>query len=172
MNDARATAGRDDRKDADATDRTPAAPAAPPSFEPPPSPAVNVLARTIYGEARGESVRGQEAIGAVVMNRLHAAAAHPPHWWGNTVESICLKPFQFSCWNKSDPNRRVIKAAKAGDPAFDLCLRIARRAVCNTLADPTGGATHYHVMGAWPPWARDRKPSAIIGRHVFYAGID
>ena len=34
---------------------------------------VDILARTIYGEARGESVRGKEAVASVVMNRVNRA---------------------------------------------------------------------------------------------------
>lgn len=37
--------------------------------------AADVLARTLYGEARGESVRGKEAVAAVVMNRVRRARA-------------------------------------------------------------------------------------------------
>lgn len=30
----------------------------------------DILARTIYGEARGESISGQEAIASVILNRV------------------------------------------------------------------------------------------------------
>ena len=135
--------------------------------------AIDVLARTIYGEARGETVRGKEAVAAVVMNRLRRATGQPRRFGaGHTVESICRQPYQFSCWNAADANRPVIERVKAGDAPFDCCVRIATRAVRNILADPTGGATHYHAIGAWPNWASGRTPAVIIGRHVFYKEID
>ncbi len=151
-----------------------AAPAGPcaAKAEPATSPAVDVLARTLYGEARGESLRGKEAVACVIMNRLHIATAQPGHRWGSTVEEVCLSPWQFSCWNEDDPHRNALEAANEGDAVFASCVRIARRAVRNVLADPTGGATHYHAMGALPFWARGQTPTAIIGGHVFYTGID
>ena len=136
-------------------------------------PAVDVLARTIYGEARGESVRGKEAVAAVVMNRVRRAQNRGgAYWWGAGVEAVCRKPWQFSCWNPNDPNREKLDAVNTRDAAFASCLRIARRAVAGSLKDPTDGATHYHARGIKPPWARLRGPCAVIGEHLFYNNIE
>jgi len=134
--------------------------------------AVDVLARTVYGEARGESVRGREAVACVVMNRVARAAAQGGWWWGSTVAEVCRRPWQFSCWNADDPNRSAIERADEKDREFAVCLRIARRAVAGALADQTRGATHYHAHGATPPWAAGREPSAVIGRHKFYNDVE
>lgn len=134
--------------------------------------AIDTLARTLYGEARGEPVRGLEAVAAVVANRVRKARAAGGYWWGSTVEGVCRRPMQFSCWNADDPNRPVIEAVAADDPVFACCLRIARRAVAGALADPTAGATHYHAKGIRPGWAEGRVPSARIGNHVFYADVE
>ncbi len=133
--------------------------------------ALDTLARTLYGEARGESVRGKEAVAAVVLNRVERAAGRP-HWWGSTVVEVCRKPWQFSCWNPNDPNRDKLLAVGPGDPQFDVCRRIARRALTGVLEDPTGGATHYHARGLMPDWADGRSPSAVIGNHLFYADVE
>lgn len=135
-------------------------------------PAVDLLARTLYGEARGEPVRGKEAVAAVVMNRVARAQTRENHWWGHTVSEVVLCPWQFSCWNRNDPNRARILAVDAQDPNFQTCLRIARRAVAGALADPTGGATHYHAKRARPLWSVGRIPSAVIGNHKFYNDVD
>ena len=135
-------------------------------------PAIETLARTIYGEARGELVRGKEAVAAVVMNRVRRAMERGGYWWGSTAEEVCLRPWQFSCWNENDPNREKILAVGRDNRNFQSCLRIARRALAGTLKDPTGGATHYHAKGMTPPWAKDRKPSAGIGRHRFYNDVE
>lgn len=136
-------------------------------------PAVDVLARTLYGEARGEPVRGKEAVAAVVMNHVRRAEARCGHfWWGATVEEVCRKPWQFACWNPNDPNREKLLAVNTRDNAFNCCLRIARRAVAGTLKDPTDGATHYHARGVKPPWARLKAPCAVIGEHLFYNSIE
>ncbi len=129
--------------------------------------AVDVLARTLYGEARGEPVRGIEAVAAVVANRVRRGG-----WWGRDVVSVCLKPRQFSCWNPDDPNRPLIEKVGPSDPVFAICLRVARRAVAGALDDPTRGATHYHARSAWPYWARGRAPSAEIGNHLFYNDVE
>ncbi len=132
---------------------------------------LQILARTLYGEARGEGRRGLEAVAAVILNRVARAAARGGYWWGTTVAEVCQKPWQFSCWNRGDPNRRRIERVTDADPAFRLCLEVARAALAGALADPTGGACHYHAAAIRPGWARGRTPSARIGRHLFYAGL-
>ena len=134
--------------------------------------AVDVLARTLYGEARGETVRGKEAIASVILNRVKRARDHGGYWWGNTVEEVCLKPYQFSCWLEADPNRKKIEAVEPGHRVFNTCLRIARRALSGCLEDATRGATHYHTVDVHPPWSRGKPACVEIGRHLFYNTIE
>ena len=94
------------------------------------------------------------------------------YWWGASPIEVCRKPWQFSCWNETDPNRGKIESVSRDDRNFQSCLRIARRALAGTLKDPTNGATHYHAKGAAPPWAKNRKPSAEIGGHRFYNDVE
>ncbi|TAN54915.1 MAG: cell wall hydrolase, partial [Rhodospirillales bacterium] len=102
----------------------------------------DVLARTIWGEARGESKAGREAVAAVVMNRVGVAGRHGGRfWWGNDVVSVCLKPWQFSCWNANDPNRAKLQAVDENNRVFAQCRRIADAALTGELDDPTDGAT-------------------------------
>jgi spore germination cell wall hydrolase CwlJ-like protein len=134
---------------------------------------VDVLARTIYGEARGENIAGKEAIACVIINRVKKAKENNNNfWWGNSVDEVCLKPWQFSCWNKNDPNRDKILKISKKDPVFKSCYRIARRGVCGLLKDKTGGATHYHTKNINPKWSLYKVPSAQIGNHFFYNDID
>ncbi len=132
----------------------------------------DILARTIYGEARGETLRGKEAVAAVVLNRVARTEERGRYWWGGDIAEVCTKPWQFSCWNPGDPNREKILAAQPGTKAFNCCRRIARRAVAGALKDPTGGATHYHHKALNPPWAKGRAPSAEIGDHLFYNDVE
>ena len=134
-------------------------------------PVIDTLARTIWGEARGESVRGREAVAACIMNRVAKAEARGGHWWGSTVVEVCRAPWQFSCWNENDPNREKLLAVDRRDRTFQICQRIARRAVRGTLVDPTDGATHYHHEDIMPWWAKGRSPTRKIGRHLFYRNI-
>lgn len=129
----------------------------------------DILARTIWGEARGEDAAatpahdGMAAVAAVVMNR-----ARRPRWWGGNVLEVCRKPFQFSCWNANDPNRAKLETVSVADPQFREALAIARLALSNWLVDMTGGADHYHATGVFPRWARGQVPTAEIGTHLFY----
>ncbi len=136
-------------------------------------PATDSLARTIYGEARGETTQGKEAVAAVVMNRVRRAQeTGGRYWWGATVEEVCRRPWQFSCWNADDPNRKKLEAVTPANKAFQACLRIAGQAIAGKLKDPTGGATHYHAWTIRPTWAKAKTPSAEIGGHLFYNDVE
>ncbi|MBF0246777.1 MAG: cell wall hydrolase [Alphaproteobacteria bacterium] len=133
---------------------------------------IDVLARTLYGEARGESIRGKEAVACVILNRVKRAKDRGGYWWGADVIGVCQKPWQFSCWNVNDPNREKLLAVEPGNRVFDTCVRIAKRALSGCIDDPTGGATHYHTRHVNPPWAVGRPASFEIGRHLFYNSIE
>ncbi len=129
---------------------------------------VDTLARTLWGEARGEGVRGMEAVASVVLNRVNLAKGRKGFWWGNDIVQVCQKPFQFSCWNANDPQRPRVIAVTDKNIHFATAQRIARRAVYASIPDATGGATHYHTLDICPHWAEGKNPTAIIGHHIFY----
>jgi spore germination cell wall hydrolase CwlJ-like protein len=134
--------------------------------------AVDVLARTLWGEGRSEGQRGMEAIASVVLNRVAVAQERGGYWWGNDIVSVCQKPYQFSCWNRSDPNYKKLLAVTDKDIYFATAIRIARRAVAGTLPDCAYGATHYHTNSVAPFWAEGADPVVIIGTHIFYRLIE
>lgn len=125
----------------------------------------DVLARTIWGEARSEDRAGMAAVAAVAQNR----AAHP-RWWGHDVLSVCLAPWQFSCWNEGDPNRDKLLAVTGADPQFLMAVEIADEVMQGKLHDPTNGADSYYAdtMEEPPSWAAGKEPCAVIGHHRFY----
>ena len=129
---------------------------------------IDTLARTIWGEARGEGNVGMQAVANVVLNRAAIAQEQGKFWWGNNIIQICQKPYQFSCWNRSDPNFRKLQEVDESNLYFATAMRIARRAALGALEDITGSATHYHAAGVEPYWAKKQKPTAVIGRHIFY----
>ncbi|BAE51216.1 cell wall hydrolase [Paramagnetospirillum magneticum] len=131
---------------------------------PEPDADVDVVARTIWGEARGEGVTGMTAVANVIANRV----AHPG-WWGRGWRGVCLAPYQFSAWNANDPNLVKLSTVTTADPSFAAAVEIAAGAVYGTLADVTGGATHYHTLNIHPAWADELTQTARIGSHVFYA---
>lgn len=134
--------------------------------------AVDTLARTLWGEARGESVRAMEAVAALVMNRVRRARERGGWWWGGDVVSVCRKPDQFACWAVGAPEQAGLQAVTPADPVFAVCQRIARRAVAGLLADPTGGATHLHKAGETPDWAQGRCACAEFGTLLFYNDVE
>lgn len=129
--------------------------------------AQDILARTIWGEAEGESERGKKAVAAVVVNRTKR-----PQRFSMDVESVCLQRKQFSCWNSGTNRRRAVDAVDETNAVFRRCLNIADSALQGRLADPTNGADHYHARSVLPSWAENHQPCAVIGAHIFYNDIN
>ena len=127
----------------------------------------DILARTLYGEARGEGLIGIESVACVILNRVALSKQHA-FWWGKTVEEVCLKPFQFSCWTPSDDNFYKLIRVDETDAVFRMCQRVAVRALSGNLPDITNGATHYHSKSVNPAWARKLTPVFEYKNHLFY----
>ena len=111
---------------------------------------VNLLARLIYGEARGESYTGQVAVAAVVLNRVKSAS------FPNTISAVIYQPYAFSVVNDGQinltPNQTAINAAKDAINGWD----------------PTGGALYYYNPAkATSSWIYTREVTVTIGNHVF-----
>ena len=131
--------------------------------------AISILARTIYGEARGEyaknGIGSLIAIANVVMNRVQQQK-----WYGKTIQEVCLKPWQFSCWNKMDPNFLILQKKNIDDPVYEKCLEVANKVSTHVWPDITQGCDHYYsITLPFPPvWARGKKPKCRIGQHIFF----
>lgn len=132
---------------------------------------IDTLARTIYGEARGEPRLGKIAVAQVVLNRLKIAKSKGSYWWGSDVIAVCRKPWQFSCWNDKDANREKIETISLSNRVFASCYKIAELVIGGKVDDPSCGATHYHALSCHPAWAKGLKPCAIVGNHYFYRDI-
>lgn len=137
------------------------------------APEVVTLARTMWGEARSESALGMSAVAHVVLNRKVQQK-----YWGKTIEEVCTKPFQFSCWNANDPNLPLLQRVTQADPLFSLALKLSQDLVslnesAREARDPTVGATHYYARQLQPPprWARGKTPCARLGNHLFFRDI-
>ena len=131
-----------------------------------------MLARTIWGEARGEGREGMEAVASVIINRVDWPH-ETPLWWGSTVEEVCKKPTQFEVWNAGNPNLAKMQDVTDKDPQFKMALKIAGLAVARKLYDRTGGATHYYAYAGDqkiepPDWTTNCIPSGEIGNHRIY----
>lgn len=131
---------------------------------------IDIVARTLWGEARGENYQGRVAVAWVIRNR---ATKSPAYNWPNTPKAVCLQPKQFSCWNDNDPNLSELKQVTTQDSIFKECLDIARFVLTKDISDPTHEADHYYAN--WiktPSWAVGQKVTATIGKHRFYKLIN
>lgn len=132
---------------------------------------IQVLARTIYGEARGEynrpngGIKSLIAVASVVLNRVKQKS-----WFGKTIKEVCLKPWQFSCWNASDANFSHLQSEVIQDPVFKICLMVAEKVIKEEWGDVTQGCDHYYATSLKNPprWAVNSKPKCQIGQHLFF----
>lgn len=135
---------------------------------------LDILTRTILGEAGGEDAYGQAMVGNVIMNRSKDSR------WGGSVADVALAPQQFSTWNSgaggNNPNKW-----NAESPEYKRTLRIAEGIYDGKIEDRTGGATHYYSPAGMkaldqgydvPRWAegenaKREKGSMTYGGHIF-----
>lgn len=111
---------------------------------------VNLLARVVSAEARGEPYVGQVAVGAVILNRIH----HPS--FPNTLAGVIYQPGAFSCLNDGQINAQV----------SDSAYRAARDAMNGW--DPSGGAIYYYNPAkSTNKWIFARPVITVIGDHRF-----
>ncbi|MDR0631817.1 MAG: cell wall hydrolase [Holosporaceae bacterium] len=126
---------------------------------------LDVFARTIYGEGRGElykfGLAPLIAIANVIVNRKNKNFAQ-------TIAEVCLAPYQFSCWNANDTNCETIKKISEENSVFRICLETAENVLLEKWPDLTDGCDHYHEKSAKPFWAAYLEPRRIFGSHYFY----
>ncbi len=119
-----------------------------------------VIAMTILGEARGEGERGMYAVATIISQRMKNRAL--------TGKKVCLEPWQFSCWNKNDPNRAKLPILLRNSPQRHYALRLADN-ISRLDRSYTKNADHYiHKNSKKPKHLRGKKPVIVIGAHAFY----
>ena len=111
---------------------------------------LNLLARVIYGEARGEPYTGQVAIGAVVLNRVRNSS------FPNTIAGVVYQSGAFDADSDGQinltPNSTAKKAAQDALNGWD----------------PTYGAIYYfNPKTATNKWIWSRPMTVTIGNHRF-----
>ena len=127
-----------------------------------------LLARMLFGEARSCSDEEKTAVAYTVLNRVDDGK----RWNGTTIRGVVLKPWQYSCFNRNDPNKEKLKDPEKYDKiSWERCLGVAQGVVSRESKDFTKGATHYfnpNVVN--PSWASKMTRIGRIGnsKHVFY----
>ena len=113
---------------------------------------IQLLARCVNGEARGEEYVGQVAVAAVILNRV----AHPS--FPNTLAGVIYQPGAFTAVTDGqinvpiDPNSTVYKACEDAMNGWD----------------PSSGAIYYYNPAKTTnQWIYSREVICRIGNHVF-----
>ena len=114
------------------------------------------LAKTLFGEARGEGRGAMRLVGWVIRNRVE----DPKRRWPRSYAGVVTQPLQFSCWNKNDPNRAKISDPMSLGAADQLAWMAAVEEALRVLtaspdANPIPGVYWYHDHSIQPPaWAK------------------
>ena len=111
---------------------------------------VDLLARAIYGEARGEPYTGMVAVGAVILNRVDS-----PNF-PSTVAGVIYQKGAFDAVDDGQinltPNAQAYNAARDAMNGWD----------------PSGGAIYYfNPVTATNKWIWSRPMTITIGKHRF-----
>lgn len=111
---------------------------------------MEIMAKIIYSEARGESYKGQVAVGAVVMNRIQSDE------FPDTIQGVV---FQKNAFTAVSDGQYGMKPS-----------RTAYRAAIDAVRgwDPTHNSLYYYnPKTATNKWIWTRARTVNIGRHVF-----
>ena len=113
---------------------------------------LQLLARTINGEARGEPYEGQVAIGAVILNRVKSSK------FPNTVAGVVYQKGAFTAVQDGQINIQISEGSTVYKAAEDA----------KNGWDPTGGAIYYfNPNTATNSWIWSRPYITTIGKHRF-----
>lgn len=139
---------------------------------------LDCLARNIFFEARGESAKGKEMVGFVVLERTKS-----PHF-PNTICGVVTqanvnrhgKIIKHQCsfsWYCDGLNHSYNFSRPQVAKAWAQSYTIAKLIITGKLKPPAymNGVTHYHAKYVYPYWARDHKDYRLVARvgdHLFY----
>ena len=125
---------------------------------------LEVGARTLYGEARGEPRDGKVAVAWVIRNRM------ADERWPDYASEVCLQRFQFSVWWFAGGN--LDATMRQCDAAVDEFVAIFHAVMVDAIPDPTSGANHYLTEAVArsanrPTWFTWQKVTTKRGNHIF-----
>ena len=113
---------------------------------------IQLLARAINGEARGEDYEVQVAVGAVILNRVK----HPD--FPNTIAGVIYEPGAFTAVSDGQINHPIDESSTV--------YKAARDAMNGW--DPTNGCVYYfNPNTATNKWIWSKTIVKTIGKHNF-----
>jgi N-acetylmuramoyl-L-alanine amidase len=126
------------------------------------------MALTMWGEARNGGESAMRAVGHVIDNRRRSGSH------GAYATETVSEAWQFSAWNKNDPNySAMLNIDRLRPDSEDQAMWVTARRVAGEIlsgasADPTGGALFYHTAAVSPRWSSGLAPVRVIGGHLFF----
>jgi hypothetical protein len=122
------------------------------------------LADAVYFEARGEPMRGQQAVAQVVMNRVFSGF-YPNNVCGVVYQNAnrhLACQFTFACEGKDLSRIDEVDM-------WEQAKRIAKDMLDGKIwLAEVGHATHYHAYWVHPSWVHEMKKMYQLGVHTFY----
>ena len=123
---------------------------------------MSCLAEALYFEARGEPIKGQLAVGEVVLNRVE-----DPRY----PDSICKVVNQgtgrrFACQFTYTCDGKLETVFERD--AYAISLKISKILLTTHDRKLTEGSTHYHSNYVNPKWSKNFERITKYGRHIFY----
>ena len=113
---------------------------------------IQLLARAINGEARGEPYEGQVAVGAVILNRVKHSS------FPNTIAGVIYQKGAFTAVSDGQINVPIAENSTVYKAAQDAL----------NGWDPTNGAIYYYNPDtATNSWIWSRPVITTIGKHKF-----
>jgi spore germination cell wall hydrolase CwlJ-like protein len=131
---------------------------------------VDVLVRTMLGEAGGEGLEGMAAVAHVIVNRTRDGR------YASSVKDVATQPKQFSTWNSTENGGNNPLRFSQNSVAYQRARVVAEAVLNGRHVDPTGGATHFYAPkgmknGEAPYWWNQevaRSGGAVkLGGHIF-----
>lgn len=126
---------------------------------------IDVLARTVLGEARGEGQLGMEAVAHNIRNRANSGQ------YPSDPAAVAQQPYQYSTWNSGEGGNNPQQFSQ-NSPQYQTAQQIIQSVFGGSSPDPTNGALFYHNPSVNPSWANsvNQYGTTQIGNHIFYNG--
>ena len=123
---------------------------------------MSCLAEALYFEARGEPIKGQLAVGEVILNRVEDARY--PSSICRVVNQGTGRRFACQFTYTCDGKLETVHERKP----YEISLKIAKILMTTHDRKLTKGSTHYHSNYVDPKWSKKFERVAKFGRHIFY----
>lgn len=142
--------------------------------------AANIIARTLYAEARNDGEKGMRAVASVIYNRANGNVADfvnvcKKYGWS---EKYKRNVYQFSCWGRMDPdewspNKFKVKLPKtvingsADQKSWEIAMNITAEMLSNSFTPVIDANMYYNDKTANPSWGSELIKVKYIGSHKF-----